>query len=174
MSVVACRIREDGYEIAADSITVRGYTQTKGENTSLSKLFETKDMVVGTVGTAEEGSLFRLFCATRKPAAASEYAMLEFFSEFSEWKEKKTSNSSIENSYIIGFGDKCFAVEQWLVEEILTFQAIGAGMDFALAALHLGHSVRVAVETAIELSVYCESPVIAVSKERTVSSDDHR
>lgn len=166
MSVVACKIRNDGYDIAADSISVRGYTQTKGENTNLSKLFEINDIVVGTVGTAEEGSLFRLFCATRKPAAANEYAILEFLSEFSEWKDKKTNSLSIENSYLIGFGGKCFAVEQWLVEEILTFQAIGAGMDFALAALHLGHSAKEAVETAIELSVYCEAPVIVVSRVR--------
>ena len=56
MSVVACRVTKEGYEIAADSITVRGHTQTRGQNTSHSKLFEVNDLVVGAVGSAEESS----------------------------------------------------------------------------------------------------------------------
>ena len=164
MSVVACRVTKEGYEIAADSITVRGHTQTRGQNTSHSKLFEVNDLVVGAVGSAEESSLLRLYVLTRKPAAATEQALLEFLSEFSEWKNKKANHARIENSYLIGFEGKVFAVEHWLIEEVLTYEAIGAGMDFALAALHLGHSAQKSVETAIELSIFCESPVVVISK----------
>lgn len=35
------------------------------------------------------------------------------------------------------------------------FHAIGSGRDFALAALHLGHTAREAVEVACKYDVYC-------------------
>lgn len=35
------------------------------------------------------------------------------------------------------------------------FHAIGSGRDFAIAALHLGHSAREAVEVACKYDVYC-------------------
>ena len=41
MAVVVAKITEDGFEIAADSITSIGYTQSKGQNVNFSKLFET-------------------------------------------------------------------------------------------------------------------------------------
>ena len=89
MSVVACRILDNGYEIASDSITVRGYTQTK-TNTSFSKLFEVNDMVFGGVGYAEESALLNVFAKTHLIAAATEEAILDFISEFSSWKNGKT------------------------------------------------------------------------------------
>ena len=159
MSVVACKITENGYQIAADSITVRGYTQTKGNNTKRSKLFEVNGMVIGCVGVAEESSLLRIFATTHRPSSATEEGLLEFLVEFFDWKNKKTNNGSIENSYLIGLEGKVFSIDEWLVEEITTYEAIGAGMDFALAALYLGHDAVKAIETAIELSVFCEGPV---------------
>lgn len=164
MSVVACRVTKNGYEIAADSITVRGYTQTKGQTSDHVKLYETNEMVIGTVGTAEENSLFRLFAETHRPSNANEYSILEFISEFSEWKKRKTENGAIKNDYLIGYQGNVFVVEQWLVEKVKSYMAIGAGMSFALAALFLGHSAKEAVETAIELSIYCEAPVLVIEK----------
>lgn len=38
-------------------------------------------------------------------------------------------------------------------------------MDFALAALHLGHTAEEAVEVATELSIYCEKPVQVIRRE---------
>jgi len=92
MSVVACRVKENGFEIAADSITVRGYTQTKGQTTDHVKLYETNGMVIGGVGYAEENSLLHLFAETYRPSKPDEYSILEFISEFSEWKKRKTEN----------------------------------------------------------------------------------
>lgn len=164
MSVVACRITESGYEIAADSITVRGMLQTKGQTTELVKLFEANEMVIGSVGFAEEVSLMRLFAETHRPSRADEYSMLEFLSEFSEWKKKKTDSAALKNSYLIGFQGSVFYAEQWHVSKVKNYMAIGAGMSFALAALHLGHSAEEAVETAIELSTVCEKPIIVIKK----------
>ncbi len=163
MSIVACRITEDGYEIAADSISVRGSTQTKN-NINRSKLVEVNNLVIGSVGLAEESSLLQIFAKTHQPSAATEEGMLEFWNEFSEWKKKRTDRTTIENSYFIGVGDVVFYINHWLISSVSSYEAIGAGMDFALAALHLGHSAEEAVETAIELSIYCEAPVQVIKK----------
>lgn len=164
MSVVACRVDQNGFEIAADSITVRGYTQTRGQTSAHSKLYETNDMVVGSVGYAEENSLFRLFVETHRPAQANEYALLEFMAEFSDWKKKRTDRGNIDNAYMIGFSGFIYTVESWHVERITSYMAIGAGMNFALAALYLGNTAKRAVETAIELSIYCEAPILVIKK----------
>ena len=163
MSIVACKITEDGYEIAADSISVRGSTQTKN-NTNRSKLVEVNNMVIGSVGLAEESSLLQIFAKTHQPASATEEGMLEFWSEFSTWKKKRTDHGSIENAYFIGLDGVVFYLHEWLIASVVSYEAIGAGMDFALAALHLGHSAEDAVETAIELSVYCEAPIQVIKK----------
>ena len=165
MSIVACKITKEGYEIAADSITVRGYTQTKN-NTKRSKLFEVNGMVIGSVGYAEESSLLHIFAKTHQSAAATEEGLLEFWGEFAAWKKKRTDNGSIENSYFIGIGGKVFAIHEWLIEQVASYEAIGAGMNFALAALHLGHNAEAAVETAVELSVFCEAPIQVIKKKK--------
>ncbi len=164
MSVVACKVLPNGYEIASDSITVRWATQSKGENTKFSKLFEVNGLVIGSVGKAEESSLLLMYCKTRQPAAATEQDLLEFMSEFANWKKSKVSKSDIDNHYIIGFEGKVFSIGGWFIQEILKYEAIGAGMDYALAALYLGNSAHDAVKVACELSIYCEEPIQVISK----------
>lgn len=164
MSVVACKILPNGYEIASDSITVRYRTQSKGGNTKFSKLFEVNGIVIGSVGYAEESSLLQMFCTTRRPTEATEPAILEFFSDFSGWKKKKAEKSGLDNSYLIGFNGKVFSVQGWFIEEVLKYEAIGAGMDFALAALYLDNSAADAVKVACELSIYCEEPIQLIKK----------
>lgn len=166
MSVVACRITANGYEIAADSITVRGWTQSRGEQKGIPKLFEVNDLVIGSVGRSQDGALMQLFAKTHQPAGPTEEGILEFFSELYDWKKKKTDDDAMHNEWLVGFEGSVFNVEQWLISRVRTFYAIGAGMDFALAALHLDKSPKDAVEIAIELSAMCESPVIEIKKPR--------
>jgi len=165
MSVVACRIDDKGYSIAADSIMVRGWTQDKGKKSTMSKLFEVDSLIVGGVGTVEEISLLQIFASTHQIAHETEAAVLEFISEFSDWKKKKMDKAGIENAYLIGMGKSIFSVNGWNVMRIITHDAIGAGMDFALAALHLGHTPKEAVQVATELSVLCEGPIQAKSRQ---------
>ncbi len=157
MSVIAVKILPDVIEIASDSITVRGWTQSKSTN-SYSKLTQVNGMTIGSTGTAEESALLYVFCSTRRPEQASEAALINFLSEFSDWKNKKTNSPTINNDYIFIVDSHVFGVQSFFVEEIFNFSAIGAGMDFALAALHLGHDVDKAVEIACELSIFCELP----------------
>ncbi len=164
MSVVACKILPGGYEIASDSISVRFRTQSKGDTTKFSKLFEVNDLVIGSVGYAEEASLLQIYCTTRKPSEATEPAILEFLSEFSGWKKGKSDKSGLDNAYLIGFEGKVFSIHGWFIEEVLKYEAIGAGMDFSLAALYLGKSAEEAVKVACELSIYCEEPIQVITR----------
>lgn len=158
MSVVAVAVKEGTIEIASDSISVRGLTQTKANN-KFSKLVYINDMYIGFVGEAEEGSLFTLFANTRKPEQTTEAGIVAYLSEFADWKNNKIGKASIENDYIIIIAGKVFQVEGFFVQEIVSYSAIGAGSDYALAALYLGETPVVAVETACELSVFCEKPI---------------
>lgn len=166
MSVVTCKVYDDKYVISADSITVRGSTQSKGDNHKSVKLKEVNGLVIGGVGKAEETSLLYIFAATTKPAFATEDSLLSFWGEFSSWKNKKIGDASINNNYIIGFGDKVFNIEGWFINEINDYEAIGAGMDYALAALYMGKSSDESVSVACELSIYCEKPIIKIEKKK--------
>ena len=156
MSVVAVRVEKDKITIGADSILVSGYTQEKDK---MAKLFQNEWMVVGDVGEAQEGALFQIFSKTRKPREASVDAMTEYLFDFFSWKREKTDSDKLENSYIIIFNKKAFLIEGFYVKEVTDYTAIGAGMDFALAALYLGSSVQDAIKTACHLSILCEEPV---------------
>lgn len=160
MSVVACRVYEDRIEIAADSITVRGHTQTKGQTTKFAKLEQINGMTIGSVGACEESSLFYQYCETRKPAGYAERDIRSFLVEFAEWKKKQTEEWKLDNDYILIFGSKAFITENFMVEEIKTYEAIGAGFAYALTSLFLGHTVVESVNVACELSIHCEKPIV--------------
>jgi len=162
MSVVACRILQDGFEMSADSIVAWGNTQWKGSTQKWSKLVETNGIVVGGVGTAEDNALMQLFIETHGISTPDERGLLEFLGEFSDWKKEKTDNGIINNDYLIGYKKKVFMIVGWLISEVTKYAAIGAGMDFALAALYFGAPTAKAVEVATELSVYCEKPIVTI------------
>ena len=156
MSVVAVKVTKNKITIGADSILVSGWTQEKDK---LAKLNKTNGMVIGDCGDAEEGALFLLFCKTRKPREASVDAIVEFMSEFQDWMNNKTGESKLSNQYILIIEKKAFMIEGFFIKEVTDYTAIGAGADFALPCLALGHDVEVAIEMACHFSIYCEKPV---------------
>ena len=164
MSVVACRILKDGFEMSADSITVSGDLQFKNENQKFGKLFEINNIVFGGVGISQENALMQLFLETHGIARPDERAVLEFISEFSDWKKEKTDEGHIENEFLIGVGGKVFFIQNWLISKVTKYAAIGAGRDFALTALYFGAPTAKAVEVATELSIYCEKPIVTIRK----------
>lgn len=159
MSVVATKVTDQEIIIAADSITTRGSTQAK----NAAKLFETDSgVIIGGCGLSEQTILLRLFLETHVPKVPSEDALLELFSEFHDWLRKKTGNNGyqLDNHFHFVFSGKAFSIHEYCIREIKDYHAIGAGMDYALAALYLGQSPERAVEAATELSIYCEKPVV--------------
>lgn len=158
MSVVAVRKLKNKIIIGSDSIRVHGYTQ---EKLQFAKLRKVNEIVIGSCGLAYESSLLFLFCKTHSPTSAEENDILEFLSEFQDWVRKKTGINAftVSNEYVLIFAGKIYRIQNFLIQEIEDYTAIGAGMDYALSALYLGADVAKAVETACELSIFCEKPV---------------
>lgn len=158
MSVVAVKVYDDKIQIAADSIVCRG--DSKKTDGNFAKLVKVNDIIIGSVGTANEASLMWLYAETHKPLNASEKEILTFITEFSRWKSDLTKSLNVDNEYVIVFDGHVFNVEGMFVYEIKNYNAIGAGMDFANAALYLGHSPKESVKVACALSCYVAEPII--------------
>lgn len=160
MSVVAAKIY-------SDRVTGCGFyydkRMSKQANNNFVKINKINDMIVGGCGLSQEISLIWHYMATHKPASATEKAILDFIVEFSKWKRELTGESTVQNTYLIIFEGHLFEIEHMFVFEIKDHIAIGAGEDYANAALHLGHSPKEAVEVACDLCCYVCSPIIEYS-----------
>lgn len=161
MSVVAVKKFKDSIVIGSDSIIVYGYSQEKEKLAKLEVI--TKDIVIGSVGKAQGHFLLKQFCKTHTPRRTTDDSIMEFFFEFSLWCKDKLRDGSFvfDNSVIMIFKKKIFYIEHQYIKEIKKSIAIGAGMDFANAILKTDESqesVKKAIETACELSIFCEKP----------------
>lgn len=156
MSVVAVKVTDNEITIGADSIIAYGWTQEKDR---LGKIDEVNGMIIGSVGTAQEGALLRMYARTRTPRSADCESIVDFISDFHGWMKEKTDESELQNDHIIVFEKKVFICNGYYVKEVVDYTAIGAGMDFALSALYLGKSCKDAIKAACHLSVYCEEPI---------------
>lgn len=156
MSVVAVKVTDDEIIIGADSILAYGWTQEKNK---LAKIDEVNGMIIGSVGSAQEGALLRMYAKTRTPRRADCESVVNFLSEFHDWMKEKTGESELQNDHIIVFKKKVFSLNGYYVKEVEDYDAIGAGMDFALSALYLGKSCKKSIKAACHLSVYCEEPI---------------
>lgn len=167
MSVIACEVYDDRIELAADSIRVRGWSQrTDGKSTKLARV---RDVVVGGAGLASENGGMQLFLQSHRPVRPDVESILVFLGEFADWKRSRTGDAKIENQYIFAFDGHAYTTHDYFVDEITTYEAIGAGEDHASAAMHLGHTPTQAVQVAIDLGVYCEGPIVTESIPRRPS-----
>lgn len=163
MSVIAAKVYDKEVIMAADSILIKGSSK---RNSNFTKILKINDMIMGSTGLAEEISFMWHYMETHKPASATEKDILDFFAEFSQWKANKGGRNGIENTYLMIFDGHLFEIEYMLVYEIKDYSAVGAGEDFANAALYLGHSPREAVKVACDLSCYVCEPIIEYSMKR--------
>lgn len=165
MSVVAVKLYADEIEMSADSIVVCGSRKELfyGHNTKINQI---NDMIIGTSGTCEESSLMWLYAKNHRPAAATERDVLDFIMEFADWKRSRTGNSNIDNHYLLAFGGKAFHIQNYLVLEVDKYSAIGAGADYALAALYLEKSAPEAVKVACDLSCFVSEPIKTYTMKR--------
>lgn len=156
MSVVAAKVdKEHGViSIASDSISLRGQTKR-----AYSKLVKINDMIIGSVGLTEELSLMFRYAQTHRPESATERDVLAFMVEFLSWK-KDYSGGTTENHYLLAFDGHLFLIQRMLIEEVKDYEAIGAGEEYALAALYLGHQPDEAVKVACDLCCYVAEPIV--------------
>ena len=159
MSVVAVRKEKNKIMIGADSIRISGWgTQEKDK---LAKLFRIgKDTVLGAVGHAAVNALYREYLENHLPKTNDEYGWTMLMRDFADYLSNLKSAPKFEDSlFIVVYHKKVFLLAGYFVREIRDYYAIGAGADYALSALYLGAGVKKAVETACELSIFCEPPV---------------
>lgn len=160
MSVIACQVKDGKISLASDSLIAVGSTNIGSGTFKYAKLTEQNGIICGAVGTVEESAMFQLFCSTHAPEHSDTPGILSFMGEFSDWKKKKTDDCKLENDYILVVNGRCFDIRRWCITEVDKYDAIGAGQDFAMTALHLGHTAKEAVEITCKLCVYCSLPVI--------------
>lgn len=157
MSVVALKVEKDKIRIASDSIRVYGATQEKDK---AAKLIKVNDIIIGQSGQSRDVQYMSIFAQSHQPKEATEDYVLQFVVEFVEWCKKKDPGYNMNSDFFIIYRGKAFFISSdFFQREITTYYAIGAGADYALAALYLGQEVEKAVETACELSIYCEPPI---------------
>lgn len=164
MSVIAAKVLKDKVVLAADSILVHGWSK---RNDTFSKIVSANDMIIGGTGIAEECSLMWHYMETHKPSGYSEKDILNFIVEFAKWKKDFDGSSTISNSYLMAYCGHLFEISRMFVHEINNFHAVGAGEDFANAALYLGHSPEEAVKVACELSCFVCEPIISFSQNKS-------
>jgi ATP-dependent protease HslVU (ClpYQ) peptidase subunit len=163
MTVVAARKYADRIEFAADSIITRGSTQISDRTIAAPKLFQQNGLTIGLTGALAEGSLMQIFTRNHKPAAATLEGIIDFLFEFESWVRNRDTAFTIDNAYLIGFEGKLFRTyARFDVFEIAEFEAIGAGQDFAITAMHLEKTPTEAVSIACALSVWCSLPVSTI------------
>ena len=164
MSVVAVKKEKSKVTIGADSIRIFGWTQEKDK---LAKLFSvSKEMALGAVGDSATNSLFREFLGNHLPKINNEYGWTALVQEFAEYLSNlKDAPKFGESQFIVVYKGLAFLLSGYFVREIKDYYAIGAGMDYALAALYLGASVQKAIKTACHLSIYCEEQMNIIEME---------
>ena len=160
MSVIAAKVYNDKVVMAADSIIVTGWSK---RNNNFSKIVEINNMIMGSTGYCQECSIMWHYMQTHKPASSLEKDILAFMVEFAKWKNNITNNNNVENSYLMIYQGHLFEINGLFVHEISDYVAVGAGEDFATAALHLGHTPREAVKVACDLSCLVSEPIIEYS-----------
>lgn len=166
MTVIAARKTNDTITFASDSILVAGYLKATEKEVIYNKLFQQNGMVIGSTGTGYEGTMMELFSRNHRPVDGSRLSVIDFFVEFREWINKRDAGHSPENDYLIAYDKKLFRTYGGLdIYEVPEFEAVGAGEDFAKAALHLGHTPWEAVEVACKLSIYCSEPISEITVE---------
>ncbi|MEO0348891.1 MAG: hypothetical protein AAF282_02440 [Cyanobacteria bacterium P01_A01_bin.15] len=166
MTVIAARKTKDAIIFASDSILVAGYLKATEKEVIYNKLFQQNGMVIGSTGTGYEGTMMELFSRNHQPIDSSRLAVIDFFVEFRDWIQKRDADYTLENDYLLAYDTKLFRTYGGLdIYEVPEFESIGAGEDFAKAALHLGHTPREAVEVACKLSIFCSAPISEITVE---------
>ena len=159
MSCIAVKVTEKEIQFAADSIVLRGSLKTNTPETS-PKLEKINNMIIGASGYKSESGLMFQYAQNHRPADTSLNSIRQFFMEFGEWKQKFGEKFTLDNEYFLAYDGKCFYNICNDVEEIKDYCAIGAGMDYAYAALYLGKTAKQAVKVACALCSLVSEPII--------------
>lgn len=165
MSVIVVKKTDKKIVIGADSIRVTYWTQEKDKSSKLSQISD--GFIIGSSGLCSEYTLLCQFAQNHTPKHASADSIVAFMTEFLQWYRTQIGDAAkmLENMTLIVYKGKVFYFNNYFCREVTDYYAVGAGMDFALTALCLGHTVEKALEVACELSVFCEKPLNIIEVE---------
>jgi len=158
MSVCAVKKYENKIVLCADSIMVSGLN--KDVTTKIFKINDSFGFAMSGLG--RDAQLFYSFTKTNMIATKNDIDdIYDYLIKYSDYVKEKTGVWTCESSFLIVNNGKVFSsLKNVEVFEIDDFYAIGAGQDFALAAMKLGHTVEVSINVACDLSHYCSVPII--------------
>ena len=160
MTVIAVRKYENKIVMAADSQTTWG---DNNKTLGYTKIVQQNTLTAGCAGNALDASLFEMFIRTHLPKGATKDDIIDFLSEFVDWKNKKTGNPKYVGQIILVIDDVIFNIFEYAIYSVVTeFSAIGSGMFAALGAMELGVDPKKAAEIAIKYDAYCGGEVQCV------------
>lgn len=166
MSIVAARKYDDRIIFAADSISVAGSTRITQRIENSAKLFQANGLTIGGAGSARELSMISLYVRNHSPISDNLESMIDFIWRFEKWVQERDTDFKADNHYLIAFLGGLYRTYGGLeIFQVNEFDAVGAGQDFAITALHLEKPPKEAVDIACQLSVWCHPPVIELEHE---------
>lgn len=165
MSVIAVKKYKDKIVIASDSQTTFGENKEIKENTTkLVKINE--NLIVGSSGYSRTILLFEMFCETNQFKSSDKMEILRFFNAFEVWLSQNTVGCSIkQNSFFLIANKKVFHFNDYYLEEVKNFDAIGSGGDKALAILSYLNltkqetDLKDVLEAVSQIDLYCHTPI---------------
>lgn len=171
MSVVVTRRYSDKIEIGSDSQTTIGDHKLSDNRPAKAhtKVYRVNGIVVGHAGRVRDASYLHIFARTHKPRAATSDAILEWVVEFVDWCQEKQKDFKLDSQLIVIYKGKGFQMlENYLIEEIGEYAAIGSGMFLAIGALYYGKSPKEAIRVAKEFDLYCggKTKIITIKHDR--------
>ncbi len=117
-------------------------------------------MIMGTAGSCSIGALLREYLENHQPKTNTEHGWVALIADFAKYASGIDSNlKAADNEFLVIWRGRSFFIHNFYVLEVKDFYAIGAGRDFAFAALYLKNDVKKAIEIACELSTFCEKPI---------------
>lgn len=174
MSVVAVKKDLTKISISADSILMSSQTNLNSPGSpnqkSFTKIFSINKMIIGVVGDAEDCGLMAIFAETHNPKVPDIDSVTKFIVEFRKFKQELGGNVNSCSDFILCYQGHVFDIQGLMAMEIKTYFAIGAGEEYAMAALYLGHSTEEAVEVTCDLCCYVDKPIITYTMDANNSA----
>lgn len=157
MTVIAVDVRGEDIVIGADSQITYGY-HMRVDNPP--KLIRSKTgVILAGTGAAEGNALMRLYLENNRPREASEYAVTEFITDFRKWAHDRAKDPNLATQFLLAVDGVAYEIHDYYIALVTTFKAMGAGLEYAEAAMYLGQTVEQAIRAACHLSTACNEPI---------------
>lgn len=170
MTVLVAVNEKNKIILGADSGAFHGDYHVKdlSKHKGRRKITTINDITFSSTGKVSEVCNFGLFCSTRKPEDATEIAIQRFFVDFGKFIKNMNLGEKVKNNYFIVFKQKLFHYSYGGVEQICEgdFETDGAGFKESYMALHLGKSVKQAIQLTIDMNCWAAGAIQIVEIEK--------